>query len=320
LNQTANQKESEDLSVRSVSRPLPRAAVTGTALLALTLTGCSSNSGGSGNSPTGSSSAGASSPAATASTAAATTASTGSTDAAGSGSCTPQTTSVSSDTATQVLQTLASELSKACGFTVSGYLDGAAELPDGLSIQGNATVDAAGNAHVAVDDQGVVIDVYQVSGSDYVHMYEAGEPTAAPDANVEAAWGNALSSSEVTAAGQRYVKLTSTQASSWASGGMEGNDVLLTPSKLATDLATGASGWSLAGTATVDGVQCVKVSAPAAEDGPATTISVNASTGLPVQVAYTVSGSSPNTLVFSGYGSTATVTAPSDYVDGASLS
>ena len=313
-----NQKESEDLSVRSVSRPLPRAAVTGTALLALTLTGCSSHSGGSGNGLFGASSTGASSPAVTISTSASTTP--GSTEAVGAGSCTPQTTSVSSDTATQVLQTLASELSKACGFTVSGYLDGAAELPDGLSIQGNGTVDSSGNAHVAVVDQGVVIDVYQVSGSDYVHVYEAGQPTAAPDANVEGAWGNALSSSEVTAAGQRYVKLTSAQASSWASGGMEGNDVLLTPSKLATDLTSGATGWSLAGTATVDGVQCVNVSAPAAQDGPATTISVNASTGLPVQVAYTVSGSSPNTLVFSGYGSTATVTAPSNYVDGANLS
>jgi hypothetical protein len=67
-------------------------------------------------------------------------------------------------------------------------------------------------------------------------------------------------------------------------------------------------------------VQCVQVSAPAAQDAPTTTISVNASTGLPVQVAYTVSGSSPNKLVFSDYGTTATVTAPSNFVDGASLS
>lgn len=302
--------------MRSVSRPLPRAAATGAALLALTLAGCSGHSGGSGNGPTGASSTGATSPAATPSAAA----STGSTDVAGGGDCTPQTTSVSSDTATQVLQTLAGELPKSCGYTVSGYLDGAAELPDGLTIQGNATVDAAGNAHVAVVDQGVVIDVYQVSGSDYVHMYEAGEPTAAPDQNVVAGWGNTLSSSAIATLGQRFVKLTSTQASTWATSGMEGSDVLFSPGKLATDLASGATDWTLAGTATVDGVQCVQVSAPAAQDAPATTISVNASTGLPVQIAYTVSGSSPNKLVFSGYGATATITAPSDSVDGASLS
>jgi hypothetical protein len=304
--------------VRPVSRPLPRAAVTGTALLALTLAGCSSHSGGTGNGPTGASSTGTTSPAATAS--ASTSASSGSTDVAGGGNCTPQTTSVSSDTAAQVLQTVATELPKACGFTVSGYLDGAAELPDGLSILGNATVDTSGNTHVAVVDQGVAIDVYQVSGSDYVHMYEAGEPTAAPDQNVVAGWGNVLSSSAIATVGQRFVKLTSTQASTWATSGMEGSDVLFSPSKLATDLASGATGWTLAGTATVDGVQCVQVSAPAAQDAPTTTISVNASTGLPVQIAYTVSGSSPNKLVFSGYGTTATVTAPSNFVDGATLS
>lgn len=286
----------------------PRAALTGAALLGLglALTGCSAQSGGATTAVATATSPAASSVPATGTTAAA--------------ACAPQTTNVSTDSAAEIISTLITELPKACGFRVSGFLDGAAELPDGLSIQDEATVDSDGNVHVAVADQGIVVDVYAVAGTEYVHLYEPGQPDAAPDSTVEGSWGSVLTSSQVAAAGANFVKLTSAQQAAFTSGGLGGNDALLTPGKLASDLTSGSSGWTSAGTATVDGVSCVQLTAPSAQDAPATTISVNAATGLPVRVAYTASqGSTPATLTFSGYGGTAAVDAPSGAVDGSTL-
>ena len=292
-------------------RTTPRAALTGAALLGLGLaaTGCSAQSGGATTAVTTASSASASNAPAISGT-----------TAAAASTCTPQTTNVSAESVTEIISTLAAELPKSCGFTVSGYLDGAAELPDGLSIQDKATVDSAGNVHVAVADQGIVVDVYAVSGTEYVHLYEPGQAGTAPDSTVEGSWGSVLTSSQAASAGVNFVKLTSTQSAAYTSGGLAGNDALLTPGKLASDLTSGSSGWTLGGTATVDGVSCVQLTAPSAQDAPATTISVNAATGLPVQVAYTASqGSTPTTLTFTDYGTTAAVSAPSGAVDGSSL-
>jgi len=37
----------------------------------------------------------------------------------------------------------------------------------------------------AVEDKGIVVDVYAVSGAEYVHTYEPGQAGATPDSNVE---------------------------------------------------------------------------------------------------------------------------------------
>jgi hypothetical protein len=297
-----------------------RAVLTGAAMLMLTLTGCSAQSGGSGSALFG----GGPAPAAAAgttstSTATSVTSTTGTTNAVPI-DCTPRTADVSADSAREVLATLTAELPKACGFTVSGYLDGAAELPDGLPIEGSASVDAAGNVHVGVQSQGIIADVYVVSGAEYVHLYEPGQPDAAPDANVQDSWGGVLTSGQVAAAGTKYVELTSAQQAAFATAGMGGDDALLTPDGFAADLTSASSGWTLAGTATVNGVSCVQISAPGGKVAPATEISVDAATGLPVQLTYTASpGAIPNTLSFADYDKTAAVGLPSGVVNGASL-
>lgn len=299
-----------------MTRPTSRALLTGAAMLTLALTGCSAQSG-SGGGMFGSATATAA--AGTSGTSIATN--TTSTTSTAATNCTPQTTSVASASAATILSTLSAELPKSCGFTVSGFLDGSAELPDGLPIEGSAVVDSAGNVHVAAEEQGIVVDIYAVSGSEYVHMYEPGQPSAAPDSNVQSSWGSVLTSSQVAAAGTNYVKLSAAQLSTFATGGMGGNDALLTPGKLAADLTSYSTSWTKSGTATVDGVSCVQLSAPGGQDAPATEISVNAATGLPVQIAYTASqGATPTTLSFTAYGTTAAVNPPSGTVDGASLS
>jgi hypothetical protein len=291
-----------------------RAVLTGAAMLMLALTGCSAKSSGSGSGLFG----GGAVPAAAAGTSTATN--TTSTTNAAPIDCTPRTTDVSADSAKEILTTLIAELPKACGFTVSGYLDGAAELPDGLPINGSASVDAAGNVHVGVQSQGIIADVYVVSGAEYVHLYEPGQPDAAPDANVQDSWGSVLTSSQVAAAGTKYVELTSAQQAAFATAGMGGNDALLTSGKFAADLASASSGWTLAGAATVNGVRCVQISALGTKGAPATEISVGAATGLPVQLTYTASpGAIPNTLSFSDYDKTAAVSLPGGVVNGASL-
>lgn len=300
-----------------MTRSTSRAVLTGAAMLTLALTGCSARSGGSGGAMFGS----ATPTGAAGTTAASTATNTISTTNAAPIDCTPQTANVSSASVAKVLATLTAELPKACGFTISGFLDGAAELPDGLPIEGEAAVDAAGNVHVAVQSQGIVVDVYAVSGSEYVHMYEPGQPDTAPDSNVETSWGSVLTSSQVAAAGTKYVELTAAQRSAFATGGMGGDDALLTPDKLAADLTSYSTAWTKSAPATVNGVRCVQISAPGGQDAPATEISVNAATGLPVQIAYTASqGAVPTTLSFSAYGTTAAVNPPAGTVDGASLS
>jgi len=129
-----------------------------------------------------------------------------------------------------------------------------------------------------------------------------------------------LTNTQVAEAGTHYVKLTAAQLGAFESGGLGGNDALLTPDRLATDLTSYATDWKLSGTATVDGVRCVQISAPSGQDSPATVISVDAATGQPLQIAYTASpGATPTTLSFSSYGATAAVSLPSGTVDGANL-
>ncbi|HWG25644.1 hypothetical protein [Actinospica sp.] len=146
-------------------------------------------------------------------------------------------------------------------------------------------------------------------------MYEPGQASAAPDSMVETSWGSVLTSSQIAAAGANFVKLTGAQTTTFFSGGLGGTDALLTPSTLGKALTSASSSWALAGTKTVQGVSCVEISAPSAQDAPATAIAVNAATGLPVEVTY--SGS--NALTFAGYGTTAAISAPSGTVDGSSL-
>jgi hypothetical protein len=300
-----------------------RAVLTGAAMLMLALTaGCSTQSGGSGSALFGGGPAPAAAAGTTSTSTATNTTSTTSPTNAAPINCTPQTADVSADSAREILATLTTELPKACGFTVSGYLDGAAELPNGLPIEGSASVDAAGNVHVGVQSQGIVADVYVVSGAEYVHLYEPGQPDAAPDADVQESWGSVLTSAQVAAAGAKYVKLTSAQQAAFATAGMGGDDALLAPDRFAADLTSTSpsSGWTLAGSATVNGVPCVQISAPGGEGAPATEISVDAATGLPIELTYTASpGAIPNTLSFSDYDKTAAVNLPGGVVDGASL-
>src|ERR1700722_16396070 len=86
--------------------------------------------------------------------------------------CGPQTASIAGDSAAKIAQTMAAELPKGCGFTLTGTLESPAEQVDGAQLEGNATYDSTGDLHFALLDQGVVLDTYMIGGSTYLRLYE----------------------------------------------------------------------------------------------------------------------------------------------------
>lgn len=239
--------------------------------------------------------------------------------------CTPQTASVSGDTAAQIVQVAAAEIPKACGFTLAGTLESPAEQLDPAQLQGDATYDSSGNAHFELLDQGLVLDTYALSGDTYLRLYESAAPTATPDTDVRTFWKPALSSASVTSVGSgKWVKLTDAQKTSLhlvaGQTGLAGFSSLSSATALAADLTnSGGEPWTIAGAKTVDGIACTLVThVSKTTQTPKTTIAVAKATGLPMAVSYQ-QGTALVTLTFSKWSTTPLVPGPTELVDGATL-
>ena len=237
--------------------------------------------------------------------------------------CVPQTANVASDTAAQLIQTVAAEIPKGCGFTLSGTLESPAEEADGAQLQGTATYDGSGGAHFALLDQGMVLDTYVTGGDTDLRLYEASAPNATPDADVKSFWQPAFSAASVTSIGStKWVKLSSAQLTQLhlGQGGIEGFTSLSSATALATDLTNGdGETWTLDGSKTVNGIPCLLVNhAAKGTTAPKTAIAVDKATGQPIQVSYSQS-TQVILATFSNWGTTTTVAAPTAVVDGSTL-
>ncbi|HEV2635472.1 MAG TPA: hypothetical protein VGX23_10025 [Actinocrinis sp.] len=239
--------------------------------------------------------------------------------------CTPQTASVSGDTAAQMVQVAVAEIPAACGFTLTGTLESPAEQADGAELQGSATYDRAGNAHFALLDQGLVLDTYVLGSDTYLRLYESATPTATPDPDVLTFWHPALSAASVATVGSsKWVKLTGAQKTSLhltGSAGLPGYASLSSPTALAADLTdAGGEPWTIAGAKTVDGIPCTLIThVSKTTQTPKTTIAINKATGLPLAISYQ-QGTVITTASFTKWGTTPLVPGPTEVVDGATLS
>ena len=237
--------------------------------------------------------------------------------------CVPQTANVASDTAAQLIQTVAAEIPKGCGFTLSGTLESPAEAADGAQLQGNATYDGSGTAHFALLDQGMVLDTYVTGGQTDLRLYEAASPNATPDGDVKSFWQPAFSATSVSTIGStKWVELTSAQLTQLHLGqtGIEGFSTLSSASALAADLTNGAGeAWTLDGSKTVNGIPCILVNhAAKGTTVPKTAIAIDKATGQPVQVSYAQS-TQVILATFSNWGTTPAITGPTAVVDGSTL-
>lgn len=239
--------------------------------------------------------------------------------------CIPQTANIAADTAAQIIQTVAAEIPKGCGFTLTGTLMSPAEQNDGAQLQGSATYDGSGDAHFALLDQGMVLDTYVTGTDTYLRVYESSAPTAAPDADVKTFWQPAFGAASVTTVGSaKWVKLTAAQRTALhlvsGSAGLAGFGSLSSPTALAADLTdSGGETWTLDGSKTVNGVACVLLNhASKTSAMPKTAIAVDKATGRLIQVSYS-QGSTVDLATFSNWGTGAAVAAPTATVDGSTL-
>jgi hypothetical protein len=234
--------------------------------------------------------------------------------------CRPHTTSIAGQTAAKAVKTVAANIPAACGFTVSGYFLGAAFGIDGLQLDGTTTYDSKGDVHLVYNNQGVVIDVYRIGGSEYVRLYEYGEPNAAPDLNVRGEWSafGVTSNAVIKAAGSsKWIKLTAAQQKKLAAnGGLVG---LGSPAALAASVVRGTGvTWKRAGTRTVSGVRCTVLTDATDSNKifPAETLYVSTATGLPVVIEYAHAEGGAISTSFGKWSHPAAVTAPTRVVAG----
>jgi hypothetical protein len=240
--------------------------------------------------------------------------------------CIPQTANIAQDTAAEIMQTVAAEIPKGCGFTLTGTLESPAEQNDGAQLQGNASYDGSGNTHFSLLDQGMVLDTYVSGGSTYLRLYEADAPKAVPDADVKSFWQPAFSASSVATVGSaQWVQLTTAQLTELhlvpGPNGLEGFGTLSSVTALAADLANGdGETWTLDGSKTVNGIPCVLLTHAAnGSTTPKTAIAVDKATGQLIQVSYS-QASSVVLATFSNWGTTPAVTVPTAVIDGSTLS
>lgn len=220
--------------------------------------------------------------------------------------------------AAQIVRTMRTSISNACGLTVTGELLGVDFGIDGVTLVGPTTFDSRGQAHVVYVTQGVVLNFYRVRGDDYVRLYEYDAPTAIPDLNLRVLWSEfGVSSRVVNKAGStKWVRLTPAQQRAFNRSDMLG--MLGTPSSLAAALADGtAATWKLSGPKVVDGIKCAAITDPAKNEQDFTeTIYVNDKTGLPVTVRYVVHHGRTLATGFGHWSTTSAVTRPAPFVAG----
>ena len=226
--------------------------------------------------------------------------------------CASVTRSVANLTAAQAIRAVATNMAHTCGFTVSGQFDGPGFNVDGWEIYGTATYGALGGVHVAWLDQGMVLDFYRAGGSEYLRIYEYGEPNAAPDLNVTSMWqAFGIPGAEVKMAGSaKWIKLTTAEQKKI-------NPELYSPvtaSALASAVAQGSGKpWKLGAAKVVHGVHCTALVAPVNNSGPGylgETLYVNTATGLPVGIDYVSQDSQSVTASFGHWDTTGGVGPP----------
>ncbi|HEY1626843.1 MAG TPA: hypothetical protein VGG16_23910 [Streptosporangiaceae bacterium] len=232
--------------------------------------------------------------------------------ASGTTVCASVTRSVAGLTAAQAIRVMASEMPHACGFTVSGQFDGPGFNLDGWELDGTSTYGALGGAHIVWYNQGMVLDFYRVGNGEFLRIYEAGKPNAAPDINVKGEWqAFGISNALVKKLGSaKWIKLTAAEQKKINPD----LGVPVTASALASDVAKGSGKpWKLGGTKTVRGVHCTVLIAPVNNSAPGflgESLYVNTATGLPVGINYVSQDSQSVTSTFGHWATAATVTAP----------
>jgi hypothetical protein len=230
--------------------------------------------------------------------------------------CKPHTMSVAGRSAAQIVRGLTTSMPAACGFTVSGNLEGTGFGVDGEWLDGVTTFDGHANLHVVLGFQGVVFDVYRIGTHAWARLYEYSQPTAAPDGNVRAAWESlgVTSSRVIDAAGStKWVSLTAAQAKLFTVGLTSEIAPFETERSLAAALAAGTGRpWKLSGTEIVDGIHCTVLTDPQDIDGLnlPETLYVNTATGLPVAIRYASEDGTSASTTFGSWSRTRTVTPP----------
>jgi len=216
------------------------------------------------------------------------------------------------ESAAQVIRTAASEMSHSCGFRVSGQFDGPGFDIDGWELYGTSTYGALGAVHVVWLNQGIVLDFYRAGGGEYLRIYEAGQPNAAPDLDVKAEWqAFGISSALAKKAGSaKWIKLTAAQQKKINPD----LGVPVTASVLASDVAQGSGKpWKLGGTKTVNGVRCEVLIAPVNNSGPGflgESLYVDAANSLPIRISYLSQDSQSVTSSFGHWGTAGAVSPP----------
>jgi hypothetical protein len=241
----------------------------------------------------------------------------------GSKGCTSRTQGVAGENAAQTLKTVSTNIPKACGFEISGFLLGADYGIDGVQLLGKTTFGPGGNVHLVFVDQGIVLDVYRIGGNEYVRLYEDGKPTAKPDLNLTTMWhGYGVGNSVIKAAGSvKWVRLTAAQRKLFNGPASYPSTigVLESPAGFAAALVKGTGeAWTLSGTKTIDGVSYTVLADPADANGnyPAETLYVNTATGLPAKVGYASQDGSSITTKFAAWSRTTPISAPRQVVAG----
>jgi hypothetical protein len=220
--------------------------------------------------------------------------------------------SVTGMSAAEAVRTVAANMSRNCGFTVSGSFDGAGFGLDGWELYGTSTYGAFGDVHIVSLDQGMVINFYRVGSAEYLRVYEVDAPNAAPDVNVRAQLRSyGISNAVINAAGSaKWIKLTAAQRKTFNSTAFEP----LTAAALGAAVAQGSQEpWQLGGTKTLNGVRYLVLTDPVNKSGVGylgESMYVNPSTGLPAEIKYVSQDSQQVSSSFGDWNHTPEVTAP----------
>jgi hypothetical protein len=229
--------------------------------------------------------------------------------------CAMATRPITNMSAAQAIRTVAANLDKTCGFTISGSFDGAGFGIDGWGLYGSSSYAASGGVHLVWDSQSVILDFYRVSSGEYLRLYMApgaGMSGSQGTATLRAEWNSwdVKNNAVIKAAGTtKWVKLTAAQTK------MFNTDVgvPLTSAALGTAIAEGSQKpWRLGGTKTVNGVRYTVLTDPVNNSGPGylgESLYVNSS-GLPVKIQYVSQDNQSVVSAFGHWGGVATV-APS---------
>jgi hypothetical protein len=230
--------------------------------------------------------------------------------------CASLTQSVNGWTAAQAIHIVAENMADTCGFTISGDFEGEAFGIDGWGLYGTSTYGPFGGVHLVWNNQGVILDVYRVSGHDYLRLYmesDSGASASQIASELRAEWNafGITSNAVIKAVGTtKWVEFTAAQAKKVNTE----LGVPLTSGALGNAIAQGSGEpWKLGGTKTLNGVRCLVLTDPVNNSGPGylgESLYVNESTGEPVEIRYVSQDSQQVTANFGNWNHVGVLTGP----------